>query len=407
MMQSNSFGFGTQVRKSPYFDATVRWGAQGFSVYNHMYIPRDFGDPEQNFWNLVNTAILCDVAVERQVEITGPDAAKFTQMLTPRDLSKLRVGQCKYVLITNADGGILNDPVLLRLGENHFWLSLADSDILLWAQGVAVHSGMDVTIREPDVSPLQLQGPKSGEVMKALFGESIMDLRYYWLREVELDGIPLIVSRTGWSSELGYELYLRDGSWGDELWEKIMAAGRPFGLQPGHTSTIRRIEGAMLSYHADADIYTNPYELGLDRLVSPDMEADFIGKTALRLIRDTGVSRKQVGLRIDGPPLTGPNTTFWPVSMDGIGIGKVTSAVYSPRLDQNIALAMVSATYAEIGAIVEVSMPVGPVQATIVERPFFDPKKKLAAVETYQIDQANFAGASYPSTYTDTTQSAN
>jgi aminomethyltransferase len=407
MMQSNSFGFGTQVRKSPYFDATVRWGAQGFSVYNHMYIPRDFGDPEQNFWNLVNTAILCDVAVERQVEITGPDAAKFTQMLTPRDLSKVRVGQCKYVLITNADGGILNDPVLLRLGENHFWLSLADSDILLWAQGVAVHSGMDVTIREPDVSPLQLQGPRSGDVMKALFGESMMDLRYYWLREVELDGIPLIVSRTGWSSELGYELYLRDGSRGDELWEKIMAAGRPFGLQPGHTSTIRRIEGAMLSYHADADIYTNPYELGLDRLVSPDMEADFIGKAALRLIRDTGVSRKQVGLRIEGDPLTGPNTTFWPINKDGIGIGKVTSAVYSPRLDQNIALAMVSATYAEIGAVVEVSMPDGPVQATIVERPFFDPKKKLAAVETYQIDQANFAGASYPSTYTDTTQSAN
>jgi len=388
MTQPDSFGFGTQIRKSPYFNATVRWGAQGFSVYNHMYIPRDFGDPEQNFWNLVNNAILCDVAVERQVEITGPDAAKFTQMLTPRDLSKLRVGQCKYVLITNADGGILNDPVLLRLGENHFWLSLADSDILLWAQGVAINSGMDVTICEPDVSPLQLQGPKSGEVMKALFGDEIMDLRYYWLREVELDGIPLIVSRTGWSSELGYELYLRDGTRGDELWEKIMAAGQPFGLQPGHTSTIRRIEGAMLSYHADADIYTNPYELGLDRLVNPDMEADFIGKAALRLIRDTGVSRKQVGLRIDAPRLAGPNTTFWPVAKDGIPLGKVTSAVYSPRLQENIALAMIAASHAEIGTVVEVSMPHGEAQATIVERPFFDPNKKLAAVGPYQIDQS-------------------
>jgi glycine cleavage system aminomethyltransferase T len=162
MTQTEDFGFGTQIRKSPYFDATVRWGAKGFSVYNHMYIPRDFGDPEQNFWNLVNDAILCDVAVERQVEITGPDAARFVQMLTPRDLSKMAVGQCKYILITNADGGILNDPILLRLAENHFWISLADSDILLWAQGVAVHSGLDVTICEPDVSPLQLQGPKSG-----------------------------------------------------------------------------------------------------------------------------------------------------------------------------------------------------------------------------------------------------
>jgi aminomethyltransferase len=378
-MQADDFGFGTQIRKSPYFDATVRWGAQGFSVYNHMYIPLDFGDPEQNFWNLVNDAILCDVAVERQVEITGPDAAQFVQMLTPRDLSKMAVGQCKYILITNADGGILNDPILLRLAENHFWISLADSDILLWAQGVAVHSGLDVTIGEPDVSPLQLQGPKSGEIMQALFGDSILDLRYYWLREVDLDGIPLIVSRTGWSSELGYELYLRDGTQGDALWERIMAAGMAFGLKPGHTSSIRRIEGGMLSYHADADIKTNPYELGLDRLVNLDIEADFIGKAALRRIQEKGVSRKQIGLIIDCAPLKGPNTTFWPINKDGTMIGKVTSAIYSPRLDHNIALAMIEADYANIGATVEVVTGSGPISATVVERPFYDPKKKIAA----------------------------
>lgn len=376
-MQPDDFGFGTQIRKSPYFNATVRWGAQAFSVYNHMYIPRDFGDPEQNFWNLVNDAILCDVAVERQVEITGPDAAKFTQMLTARDLSTMAVGQCKYILVTNADGGILNDPILLRLAENHYWISLADSDILLWAQGVAVHSGLDVTIREPDVSPLQLQGPKSGHIMQALFGDDIMDLRYYWLREVELDGIPLIVSRTGWSSELGYELYLRDGSRGDELWEKIMAAGAPFGLKPGHTSSIRRIEGGMLSYHADADAGTNPYELGMGRLINPDMEADFIGKAALLRIRDEGVSRKQVGLIIESEPLKGPNTTFWPISKEGNTIGKVTSAVYSPRLEQNIALAMVATEFAELGTRVEVTVPGGSQMATVVERPFYDPKKQI------------------------------
>ncbi|WP_400084406.1 glycine cleavage T C-terminal barrel domain-containing protein [Yoonia sp. R78084] len=378
-MQADDFGFGTQIRKSPYFDATVRWGAQGFSVYNHMYIPRDFGDPEQNFWNLVNEAILCDVAVERQVEITGPDAARFTQMLTCRDLSKMAVGQCKYILITNADGGILNDPILLRLAENHFWISLADSDILLWAQGVAINSGLDVKIGEPDVSPLQLQGPKSGEIMKALFGDDIMDLRYYWLREVELDGIPLIVSRTGWSSELGYEIYLRDGSKGDLLWETIMAAGLEFGLKPGHTSSIRRIEGGMLSYHADADMSTNPFELGFDRLVNLDMEADFIGKAALRRIKEEGVCRKQIGLIIDGEPLAGPNTTFWEINLGGDTIGKVTSAVYSPRLKQNIALAMVAAEHANIGAEVEVVTKSGPTRATICERPFFDPKKQIAA----------------------------
>jgi aminomethyltransferase len=379
MTQTDDFGFGTQIRKSPYFDATVRWGAKGFSVYNHMYIPRDFGDPEQNFWNLVNDAILCDVAVERQVEITGPDAATFVQMLTPRDLSKMAVGQCKYVLITNAQGGILNDPILLRLAENHFWISLADSDILLWAQGVAVHSGLDVTICEPDVSPLQLQGPKSGEIMRALFGDSIMDLKYYWLREVDLDGIPLIVSRTGWSSELGYELYLRDGSKGDILWERIMATGMEFGLKPGHTSSIRRIEGGMLSYHADADINTNPFELGYDRLVNLDMEADFIGKEALRRIKAEGPKRKQIGLVIDCEPLTGPNTTFWTINQNGEEIGKVTSAVYSPRLEKNIALAMVAANAAILGAEVEVVTKSGPTKATVVAFPFYDPKKQIVA----------------------------
>ena len=380
MVQEDTFGFGTQIRKSPYFDATVRWGACAFSVYNHMYIPRDYGDPERNFWNLVNSAILCDVAVERQVDITGPDAAEFVQLLTPRNLSSLAVGQCKYVLITNTDGGILNDPILLRLGKNHFWLSLADSDILLWAQGLAVNLGLNVKIHEPDVSPLQLQGPLSSEIMKALFGDRIIELRYYYLFELELDGIPLVVSRTGWSSELGYELYLRDGSRGDELWEKIMAVGVPLGLKAGHTSAIRRIEGGMLSYNADIDIHTNPFELGLDKLVDLDMTADFIGKKALHRIRDKGVSRMLVGLRIDCPRLSGPNTRFWQIRRGCEIVGKVTSAIYSPRLKQNIALAMVATECTEKGTQVEVLRASGPVRARIVEKPFFDPRKKLATV---------------------------
>ncbi len=378
-MSNKNFGFGTQIRKSPYFEATVRWGATGFSVYNHMYIPRDFGDPEQNFWNLIETAILCDVAVERQVEITGPDAFKFIQLLTPRDLSKLSVGQCKYVLITNADGGVLNDPVLLRLGENHFWLSLGDSDILLWAQGVAVNSGLDVKISEPDVSPLQLQGPNSGKIMIKLFGESIKDLKYYWFRELDLDKIPLIVSRTGWSSEFGYELFLRDGSKGDELWEKIMTAGKDFGLKPGHTSSIRRIEGGMLSYHADADINTNPFELGLDRLVNLDSNIDFIGKAALKKIKKEGIKRIQIGLEIKCVKLDKPNTTFWPIFSNSQQVGKVTSAVYSPRLKKNIALAMVQINYSNIGLELDVIINKEIFKCEVIKKPFFDPKKKITS----------------------------
>ena len=379
MNNLKDFGFGTQIRKSPFFDATVRWGATNFSVYNHMYIPRDFGDPEQNFWNLINSAILCDVAVERQVEISGDDASKFIQLLTPRDLSNFKVGQCKYILITNEEGGILNDPILLRLEENRYWISLADSDILLWAQGVAVNSGLKVKISEPDVSPLQLQGPNSGKIMETLFGQDILDLKYYWHREEVLNGIPLLVSRTGWSSELGYEIFLRDHTKGDKLWERIMEAGIPFDLKPGHTSSIRRIEGGMLSYHADMDINTNPFELGLDRLVNLEGKEDFVGKTALKEIKEKGVSRKQVGLIIEGQPLSGPNTRFWEIKYDEKIVGKVTSAVYSPRLKQNIALAMISADLTTIGTEVKINTYAGTLGAMVVEKPFFDPKKLITS----------------------------
>ena len=244
---------------------------------------------------------------------------------------------------------------------------------------MAVNSGLNVNITEPDVSPLQLQGPTSAKIMIKLFGEDIKNLKYYWFREYELDGIPLIVSRTGWSSEFGYELFLRDGSKGNQLYEKIMEAGKQYGLQPGHTSSIRRIEGGMLSYHADADINTNPFELGLDRLVNLDNEINFIGKEALKKIKQEGIKRKQVGLELDCAPLEGPNTTFWPINKNGKKIGKVTSAVYSPRLKKNIALAMVEINHSEIGNNLKVISDNKEINSTIIEKPFYDPKKKIAS----------------------------
>ena len=372
------FSFGTQVRKSPYSNAALRWGAKGFSVYNHMYIPRDFGDPRQNFWYLVNDAILCDVSVERQVQIKGPDAAKFTQFLCCRDLSKCQVGQCKYVLITDQDGGIINDPILLKLAEDHFWLSIADSDVLLWARGVAVNSGMDVDISEPDVSPLQLQGPKSRDVLRAAFGDAPTELKYYRFMEFDWDGVPLIISRTGWSSELGYEIFLRDGTQGDKLWEHLMAVGGPLGLKPGHTSSIRRIEAGMLSYHADMTLANNPYEMGMGRLVDLDMEADFISKAALTLIKERGVSQQLVGLEIDGDPFVGSNDFFWPILKEGVKVGTVTSAIYSPRLQKNIALAMISIDHTASGRVLQIDKLSETRTCTVVPIPFYDPKKSLA-----------------------------
>ena len=377
MNNSSDFGFGTQIRKSPFFDATVKWGAKDFSVYNHMYIPRDFGNPEENFWNLTNDAILCDVAVERQVQIKGPDASKFVQMMTPRDLSKMQVGQCKYVILTNQEGGVLNDPILLKVEEDCYWFSLADSDILFWAQGLNVNSNFDVEISEPDVSPLQLQGPKSRDIMVKVFGDKILDLKYYWFKRFTINGINLVVSRTGWSSELGYEIFLLNSKQGNDLYNHLMKIGEPMGLRPGHTSTIRRIEGGMLSYHADMTINTNPLELGLDKYVDLDKDFNFVGKEALISILDKGIDRKQVGIIIDDDPMLGPNTRFWDIYVDDSVVGKVTSAVYSPRLKKNIALGMIKVDYSNLGQVLTVDSGTKKLHAVVTQKPFYDPNKSL------------------------------
>ena len=382
MSKLNDFGFGTQIRKSPFFDATVRWGARDFSVYNHMYIPRDFGDPEQNFWNLINEAILCDVAVERQVQVKGPDASKFVQMMTPRDLSNMKVGQCKYVILTNQFGGILNDPVMLRVEENCYWFSLADSDILFWAQGLNVNLKYDVEITEPDVSPIQIQGPKSKDIMVKIFGNEILELKYYWFKKFKLGNINLLISRTGWSSEFGYEMFLLKTSDGDELYETLMQEGKELGLHPGHTSTIRRIEGGMLSYHSDMDINTNPLELGLDKFIDLDGTFDFVGKDALIEIKKSGIQRKQVGLIIECEKLKGPNTKKWDIYKNQQYVGQVTSAVYSPRLQKNIALAIVDIEYSDIDTSLKIKIDDEMVDAIITKKPFFDPNKLIAKKST-------------------------
>ncbi len=347
---------GARLRRTPFFEATQRYGAKGYSVYNHTLFPIGFDELEAEYWKLINSVTVWDVSVERQVEITGPDAFKFTNLLTPRDLSKCAVGQGKYVVITGPDGGIINDPVLLRLAHNHFWLALADSDVLLWAKGVAVHAGLDVTIVEPDVSPLQIQGPNSRELVLTLFGEKVLELGYYYFLETVLQGIPVVVTRTGWSGEVGYEIYLRDGNQGDKLWELIMEAGHPYDISPTGPSDIRRIEAGILNYGADMTLENNPYEVGLGWLVDLDQQADFIGKESLKRIKTEGVKRKLVGIEIEGDPINF-NMTKWPVSQSGEQVGQVTSAIYSPRLKKNIGYAYVPVERASLGAEVVVTLP--------------------------------------------------
>jgi aminomethyltransferase len=374
---------GARLRRSPYFEATRRHGARRYTVYNHMFLPTCYDDLEAEYWKLLRGVTLWDVSVERQVEITGPDAFAFTNSLTPRDLAKCAVGQGKYVVLTAEDGGIVNDPVLLRLGENHFWLALADSDVLLWAKGVALHSGLEVQIREPDVSPLQVQGPRSKELVAALFGESVANLRYYWFRETKLDGIPVVVTRTGWTGEIGYEIYLRDGSRGIELWERVMEAGRPFGIAPTGPSDIRRIEAGILNYGIDITLDTNPYEVGLGWQVELGQAADFIGRAALERIQKEGPRRQLVGIEIEGARLD-LNMVRWPVLVAGAECGFVTSAVWSPRLERNLGYALLPSEHASLGTKLTVVVPeaegpaaAGPRAATVVPKPFVDPDKAI------------------------------
>jgi aminomethyltransferase len=368
---------GARLRRSPFFDATQRHGAKGYTVYNHMLFPTCFADFEEEYWHLLNHVTLWDVSVERQVEITGPDAFAFTNMLTPRDLSKCAVGQGKYVVITAEDGGIINDPVLLRLAENHFWLALADSDVLLWARGLALKSGLRVTLTEPDVSPLQIQGPKAKDVVQALFGDAATKLRYYWFLETKLDGIPVVVTRTGWTGEVGFEVYLRDGSRGDELWERIMAAGKPHNIRPTGPSDIRRVEAGILNWGADMTAANNVYEVGLDYLVDGGKSADYVGREALKRIKAEGVNQTLVGIEIEGVRIE-MNAIRWAVAADGSRTGRVTSALYSPRLKRNIGYAMMPVAFSALGTPLTVTIPgVGTRKAKVVPRPFVDPNKEI------------------------------
>jgi glycine cleavage system aminomethyltransferase T len=375
----------SRIRKSPFFYASRRHGVAMYSVYNHMYHPRHYGDPVAEYWQLLEGVTLWDVGVERQVEITGPDAFALTNMLVARDLSKCEVGQCKYVFVTAPDGGIINDPVLLRLREDHFWLSLADGDVLLWALGVAHGSGLDVTIREADVGPVQIQGPKSGAVMVELFGTDVLEVPYYFLRRYELAGMQLLVSRTGYTSELGYEIYVLDASrHAEQLWDAVLEAGRPHGLQVIGPCHIRRIEGGMLAYGADMWLDTNPYEVGMgyDWMVDLEQKDDFIGKPALERIKQEGVKRKLAGVEIAGAGLgaynDGSMIDFFPVHHRGEDVGKVTSACHSPRLEKNIGYAMVPIELAALGTELQVDVAGDMRDAVVVQMPFIDPKKETA-----------------------------
>lgn len=363
--------FGPRVRKSPFHLATLRHGASAFTVYNHMYLPMAYSEAAgQDYWGAVRAVQLWDVACERQLEVSGRDALRFAQLLTPRDLSKLQVGQAAYALITNAAGGILNDPVALRVADDRFWFSLADGDTLLWAQGLAASGDYRVSLAEPDVSPLQVQGPRSAELLAGLFGDWVRDLGFYRFRKFDFDGIPLLVGRMGYSHERCFELFLRNGERGDELWERLWQAGQPLGISAGAPHTALRLEAGIYSILSDLDANTNPFEVGLGWTVQLDADAPFIGQDALRDIAAKPLERRMMGAEIDGEPLWSGNEERLPVWADGQAAGQLTTATYSPRLAKNLAFVMLNKPFDEPGRRIEVQFPAGPRTATVVKPPW-------------------------------------
>jgi len=383
---SETFTFYVQpwYRKSPFYEATKRHGCQSWGLYNHMLLPTLYDDPVTEYRALLEDVTVWDVAVERCVEISGPDAFELTNLITCRDLTKVAVMQARYVLLTTHWGGIVNDPVLLRLDEDRFWLALADSDALLFVAGVAAGRGMDVEIREADVAPMQVQGPRSRDLIRDLLGNAIADLRYYFCAETELDGIPLVISRTGWTGEVGFELYLRDSSRGDDLFEKVMEAGAPYGARVIAPSEARRIEAGIFNYGSDMRVDDTPFHItGLEKYVELDQEQDFIGKEALTRIAEGGVDRKLVGIDIGGAPMTdeGALNDFWPVREAGgsARIGRVTAGAWSPRLERNVGYAWVPATHMEPGTELAIDSSAGERTATVTALPFVDPQKRIPA----------------------------
>ena len=358
-----------RLRPSPFHEATLREGVTSVTVYNRMLMPTGYGKPDEEYWRLINGVSQWDVAVERQVQLRGPDAARLAQILAPRDLSKQVGGQGKYVPLCDHRGVLINDPICLKLADDLYWLSIADSDMWFWARAIAAERGLAVEISEPDVSPMAIQGPKAADVVAHVCGDWVRDLKYFWFREADIAGIPVVVQRSGWSKQGGFEIYLRDGTKGTALWDIFREAGQPWGIGPGNPNWCERIESGLISYGGDTDDRTNPYEVRMGKYVDLTVPDDTVGIAALRRIAADGPERQSLGVIFDdGAPL-GPAFRWHDITKDGQRIGDLTNGVFSRRLKKDIGFALIASS-AAIGDRVQVHLPDGHRHGTLCDIPF-------------------------------------
>ncbi len=359
----------TRLRPSPYYHSTLAAGVVSFTPYNKMLLPSGYGDPEAEYRRLVEGVSMWDVGCERQIQLQGPDAARLAQILCPRDLSGCVEGQGKYVALCNHTGTIINDPIILKLDDDRFWLSIADSDVGLWASCVAAERGLDVEVSEPDISPLAIQGPLAVDVVASLVGDWVRELRYFWFGDAEIDGIPLKVARSGWSKQGGFELYLMDFTRGEDLWNIVAEAGRPWGIGPGNPNPSERIESGLLSWGGDTDAATNPFEVRLGRFVDLDVPDEVIGIAALRRIAAEGPRRHQLGVVLAGDIPQPGHDRWYDICVDGAKVGDMTNGTWSYKLERNIGFGLVSVDCG-IGDEVEVRKGDAVIKAKLTDIPF-------------------------------------
>lgn len=365
---------GSRLAKSPFFDSTIAAGADRFTVYNHMLMPSSYGDLDAEYWRLIEAASMWDVSCQIQVELAGPDASALTQLVVCRDLADTAVGQAKYAPMVDHEGRLMNDPLLLRVDDDRWWLSLADSDMVFWCRAIAAERGLNVTVSLPDVSPLAVQGPTAEDVVADLLGEWVRDVRFFRFYRAAVEAIPLWVGRAGWSGQDGFELYLLDRARGGDLWQLVAEAGAPHGIGPGAPHPVERVESFMLSYRADTPDDCDPFEARLERFVDLDSGVDFIGRAALKAKRDNGVRRQLVGLTVEGEPVALADQP-WPVTCGQQPAGTARALLHSPRLGHNIALALVDMPYNAVGTGLDLHSPQGVLEARVCDLPFIAPAR--------------------------------
>lgn len=358
-----------RLRETPFTRRVTEAGVKGYTVYNHMLLPTVFDSIEADYHHLKQHVQVWDVACERQIEVRGPDAARLMQMLTPRDLRGMTPGQCYYVPIVDETGGMMNDPVALKFADDKFYISIADSDLLFWAKGLAYGFRLDVDINEPDVAPLAVQGPKADELMARVFGDQVRDIRFFRFGMFNVEGRDMAIARSGYSKQGGFEIYVDGTEHGETIWDKLFKAGEDLNVRAGCPNLIERIEGRLLSYGNDMTRENTPHECGLGKFCDTQVAIGCVGRDALLRVASEGPVRQIRSFAIDGDAVP-PCTAIWPVYADGERVGRVTSAAWSPDFKTNVAIGMIRMTHWKDGTRVEVETPDGMCTATVREQAF-------------------------------------